>query len=80
MGYLYQTATVGREDVPLKPGDGAVIKVVAIVGDTGKDWAAYWGWANLEDHQIAAYGRKLPKEAAEGLFPYFVDRGLSYRL
>jgi len=79
MGYLYQTSVIANEDVSLNPGDGAVIKIVAIVGDIGKDWAAYWGWNSMHDHQIAEYGMKLPRDTAEGLFPYFREKGLHYR-
>ncbi len=55
----------------LLPDTGAAIKVVAVVGHSGRDWAAYYGESDQSDNEIASNGDKLDKNAAKLLFPTF---------
>ena len=55
----------------LKPDMGAAIKVVAVVGHSGEDYAAYWGTTEMSDDDVARSGDKLSERAAMYLFPTF---------
>ena len=54
-------------------GEEFAVTIVAVVG-YGNDWAAYGGDTNMSDAEVASYGWKLNKDAAEALF-----RGLARR-
>jgi hypothetical protein len=63
----------------LKPGDVLGVKVVAVIGRTGRDWAAYEGLTNWDDQQVASHGDKISQSAAEALFSAPVIMGMKYR-
>ena len=65
--------------VDLKPGDELGFKIVACVGWSGKDWAAYRGLLDWTDREVADSGDKLSKEVAEALFYAPVAAGMIYR-
>jgi hypothetical protein len=58
----------------LKPGDILAFRVVAVIGNN-KDWAAYRGYSEWTDEEIARNGDTISKEAAEQLFsaPYLAE-------
>ncbi len=64
--------------IDLRPGDKIGFKVIAVIGHAN-DWAAYRGWTDWTDEQVAAEGDKLSKEAAEALFYAPVAAGMTYR-
>ena len=64
----------------LPPGDQYPLKVIAVIGDTGQDWAVYKGAANLTDVLIITWGEKVPEAVANSLFPNLSDLGLKYRV
>jgi hypothetical protein len=53
-------------------------KVVAVVGSTGKDWAAYCAPTTWPDDEVATNGDKISEEAAKQLFPTLA-RTLTWR-
>lgn len=63
----------------LKSGDALGVKVMAIVGGSGRDWAAYQAPTDWSDRQVLEEGNKIPQNAAEQLFPVMVRAGLIYR-
>ena len=65
-GTLNAYAIQGNE---IKSNDLYGMKVIAKVGYTGKDWAAYAGPTEWSDQHVAKSGNKIAKEAAVALFP-----------
>lgn len=63
----------------LKAGDVLGYKVVAVIGYSGADWAAYAGLTDWSDEEVEMSGDKLSKNAAEALFYAPVAAGLEYR-
>lgn len=64
----------------LQPGDASVVKIVAVNGVAGTDWAAYMGWSDWTDEEVANTGDKISETAARDLFPSFaVGKGKIYR-
>jgi hypothetical protein len=63
----------------LKPQDLLGYKVIAVIGGSGLDWAAYRGLTDWDDDEVAMSGDKLSKEAAEALFYAPKAAGLIYR-
>ena len=63
----------------LKPGDALGYKVIAVVGGSGRDWAAYAGLTDWTDEEVIRGGDKISKEAAEALFYAPKVAGLKYR-
>jgi hypothetical protein len=62
----------------LKPGDILAFRVVAVIGNN-KDWAAYRGYSEWTDEEIACSGDKISKKAAEQLFYAPGQAKLTYR-
>ncbi len=75
--YNFRSAYMARP-YTLKSGDAMAYKCVAVVGDVG-DWAAYYGYTDKTDEQIARNGDKMNQKAAEALFPVCVNAGLRWR-
>jgi hypothetical protein len=65
--------------ISLKAGDQLGFKIVAVIGYSGKDWAAYRGLTSWTDEEVANNGDKISKEAAELLFYAPRVAGLIYR-
>ena len=63
----------------LKAGDQLGLKIIASIGGTGKDWAAYAGLTDWSDESVAAKGDKISQKAAEELFSAPVAMGMKYR-
>lgn len=63
----------------LQPGDIIPILVVAVVGQSGRDWAAYMGDAEAGPVTVATSGDKISEQAAIDLFYAPHARGLRYR-
>ncbi|MDM7940101.1 MAG: hypothetical protein QUS07_07155 [Methanothrix sp.] len=62
----------------LQPGDIISIKVVAVMGQSGRDWAAYLGPAEWSPIDIADHGDKISEQAAIDLFYAPRAAGLKY--
>lgn len=56
------------------PNDTVAVKIVAVIGAGGPDWAAYLGLSDWSDEYVAESGDKLPAAAAEALFPTVAAR------
>jgi len=69
-------ATVRPIDLQLF--DAIALKVVAVAGG-GHEWAAYQGFSDWSDDNVAASGDKISAEAAEALFPQFKNADWRYR-
>jgi len=54
--------------------DTVAVKIVAVIGAGGNDWAAYLGLSDWSDEYVAESGDKLPAAAAEALFPTIAAR------
>ena len=65
--------------VDLKPGDRLGFKIIAVIGGTGLDWAAYKGLTHQSDAEVAMHGDKLDKATAEALFYAPEAAELEYR-
>jgi hypothetical protein len=63
----------------LKPDDMLGFKIIAVIGASGKDWAAYRGLTNWDDERVAREGDKVDQEVAEGLFYAPTVMGFKYR-
>ena len=63
----------------LKPEDRLGFKIIAVIGGTGLDWAAYKGLTSWPDDQVAMNGDKLDQATAEALFYAPEAAGLKYR-
>lgn len=63
----------------LMPGVAVSMKIVAVVGGSGFDWAAYQGPTSWSDEEVAKHGDKLLKSYAEPLFREMTIAGLVYR-
>ena len=60
----------------VQPGDAYGWKVIAVVNE--HFWSAFKGLSDWTDEYVMMHGDRLPKEAAEALFPALTESGRKY--
>lgn len=69
MARLSYAEYYGMNATDFSPGDQIAATVVAVIGFSGYDWAAYIGDCGTGPAEIATNGMKLSQAKAEKLFP-----------
>jgi len=69
---------IGRGMTYQSYGPDTIIKVAAQQGRY-KDWTAYFQTPETPFGDVLHWGNKLPKQAAEELFPEWAKKGLNWR-